>query len=114
MLVGMCCAIIAVVAKAKSRGQGVIADDNGGFVLGVITCIAGTVAASMTLVFANHLGSINLNAVDTVFYMAVPVFLLMIVPSFCIPHASSCQGGGELQSGHTRFSVPLGYFRPGQ
>jgi drug/metabolite transporter (DMT)-like permease len=96
MCVGICCAVIAVLAKAQSRSQGLLGDGNdAGFALGVIVCVLGTVAASMNLSIADYLGNIRLTALDVVFYMAAPAFIFLLIPSFCIPHESSWPGGSR-------------------
>jgi hypothetical protein len=96
MCVGICCAVIAVLAKAQSRSQGLLGDGNdAGFALGVIVCVLGTVAASINLSIADYLGNIRLNALDVVFYMAAPAFIFLLIPSFCIPHESSWPGGSR-------------------
>lgn len=79
MIVGVVCAAVFVVAKILGSASGGLASDGDNMWLGVLTCLASMLCASLNMALAGVLGKTNdLDPLDTVAYMAVPavVFLL--------------------------------------
>lgn len=88
MLIGICCAVLCTVSKARGgNGSDLDVDRQiSDLILGVILCVSSLLAGAINWVLAETLGDMSLNPLDTVLYMALPVFVLLIIPVFCIPH----------------------------
>mmetsp|Transcript_91842 Transcript_91842/g.256529 ORF Transcript_91842/g.256529 Transcript_91842/m.256529 type:complete len:451 (-) Transcript_91842:251-1603(-) len=84
MLIGALCGLIAVIAKGHGLTN---AADSSHLVWGGCICLFSLFSASMELALAGMLGSgLGLNPIDTTFYMAIPVALLLAAPVFFVPH----------------------------
>jgi len=94
MIAGALCGLVAVIAKAHSLTN--TADSNN-LIWGGCICLFSLFSASMELALAGLLGSgLGLNPIDTTFYMAVPVALLLITPIFLVPHPIAWAGHGAM------------------
>jgi len=94
MIAGALCGLVAVIAKAHSLTN--TADSNN-LIWGGCICLFSLFSASMELALAGLLGSgLGLNPIDTTFYMAVPVALLLITPIFLVPHPIAWSGHGSM------------------
>jgi len=92
MLIGALCGLIAVIAKGHGLTN---AADSSHLIWGGCICLFSLFSAGMELVLAGLLGSgLGLNPIDTTFYMAVPVALLLSVPIFFVQHPVAWAGHG--------------------
>jgi hypothetical protein len=84
MLLGVLCAVIAVIAKMKSAGT--LASESRNLVWGVTVCVISCFAGSTNLVLAGLMGTaLKLNEFDTVIYTALPASALLLA-AMSIPH----------------------------
>jgi len=84
MIAGAVCGLVAVIAKGHGLTN---AADSSHLVWGGCICLFSLFSASMELALAGMLGSgLGLNPIDTTFYMAIPVALLLAAPVFFVPH----------------------------
>mmetsp|Transcript_10217 Transcript_10217/g.28744 ORF Transcript_10217/g.28744 Transcript_10217/m.28744 type:complete len:261 (-) Transcript_10217:40-822(-) len=92
MLLGVICAMLVVVSKyagKKSQGYG----ESGTDTLGLALCLCSLVFSSMELIVVVILGrGFKLNPIDTLLYMALPVFVLLLLPSFFLKHPVAYPG----------------------
>mmetsp|Transcript_97541 Transcript_97541/g.262048 ORF Transcript_97541/g.262048 Transcript_97541/m.262048 type:complete len:451 (-) Transcript_97541:251-1603(-) len=92
MLIGALCGLIAVIAKGHGLTN---AADSSHLIWGGCICLFSLFSAGMELVLAGLLGSgLGLNPIDTTFYMAVPVALLLSLPIFFVQHPVAWAGHG--------------------
>jgi len=82
MMLGVGFALCVVVAK--QHGLGGSGTDSA---LGLALCVASLIFSSMELIVVVILGKgFKLNPIDTLLYMALPVFVLLLLPSFLLTH----------------------------
>lgn len=82
----------ALVAVAQSGGTSQEVGDVGNMMLGVFMSVLSVLACALNLVLASVLGSdMKLNPLDTIWYMAIPV-ALMLCPLASVPHPCSWPG----------------------
>jgi len=94
MVAGALCGLVAVVAKGHGLSS---AADSSHLIWGGFICLFSLFSAGMELVLAGLLGSgLGLNPIDTTFYMAIPVALLLMVPIFTVAHPVAWAGHGML------------------
>jgi hypothetical protein len=92
MIAGALCGLVAVIAKGHGLTN---AADSSHLIWGGCICLFSLFSASMELALAGLLGSgLGLNPIDTTFYMAVPVALLLLAPVFFVPHPVAWSGHG--------------------
>lgn len=82
MMVGVLCACVALVAQAMASAQSGHANETGGQILGILTCLVSVMCGSLNLALAGVLGESKLNEFDMVAYMAIPATLLLL-PIVC-------------------------------
>jgi len=93
MLLGVAFALCVVVAKYSDAGVSASAQSTDGGTLGLALCVASLVFSSMELIVVVILGrGFKLNPVDTLLYMALPVFVLLLLPSFLLKHPVAYPG----------------------
>jgi hypothetical protein len=93
MLVGSISGIVAVIAKGMSVGIGTGTSETDRLVLGVVICLFSLFFASMELMLVSVLGgSLALNPIDTVAYMAVPCTLFLSIPASFVANEVSWPG----------------------
>mmetsp|Transcript_51443 Transcript_51443/g.133856 ORF Transcript_51443/g.133856 Transcript_51443/m.133856 type:complete len:441 (-) Transcript_51443:249-1571(-) len=92
MIAGAVCGLVAVIAKGHGLTN---AADSSHLIWGGCICLFSLFSAGMELVLAGLLGSgLGLNPIDTTFYMAVPVALLLSLPIFFVQHPVAWAGHG--------------------
>mmetsp|Transcript_44520 Transcript_44520/g.118143 ORF Transcript_44520/g.118143 Transcript_44520/m.118143 type:complete len:464 (-) Transcript_44520:40-1431(-) len=90
MLLGVIFAVCVVIAKYNSVG---VSATSTGSTLGLALCVASLVFSSMELIVVVILGrGFKLNPIDTLLYMALPVFVLLLLPSFFLKHPVAYPG----------------------
>jgi len=95
MVLGVCCAIIAVIAKSHVKSTG--NDETKTLAFGIIVCVASLFSGAINLALAGVLGtSCKLNSLDTTVYMSIPAFLFLIPPSLFYWHPVSWPGYGNV------------------
>jgi drug/metabolite transporter (DMT)-like permease len=89
MLVGSIFGIVAVIAKGMSMSSiGADISDTYRLIFGVAICLVSLFFASMEpLLGSIHGGSLKLNPIDTVVYLAVPSTLFLIIPASFVPNS---------------------------
>jgi hypothetical protein len=93
MLIGSISGIVAVIAKGMSMGIGVGPSETDRLILGVVICLFSLFFAAMELILVSALGgSLQLNPIDTVAYMAVPCTLILSIPAFLVPNKLNWPG----------------------
>jgi hypothetical protein len=90
MLLGVIFALCVVIAKYSSVG---VSEQGSGSTLGLVLCVASLIFSSMELIVVVILGrGFKLNPIDTLLYMALPVFVLLLLPSFLLKHPVAYPG----------------------
>lgn len=93
MSLGVACAALAVVAKVAGRGHNSSSGQH--VLLGSIICVCSLFSGSLTLVFASMIGTrLNLNPLDTTYYMSLPASIFLLIPVFFMPHTVGWPGLG--------------------
>lgn len=94
MIIGAVCGLVAVIAKGHGLTN---AADSGHLIWGGCICLFSLFSAGMELVLAGLLGSgLGLNPIDTTFYMAIPVALMLAVPIFFVQHQVAWSGHAQM------------------
>jgi len=96
MTFGTLCAALVVVAKMHS-GTTLETGDSVHTSLGAFICTCSLIAASIELMVVRSAGStLKLNPIDLVFYMPIPVAIMLAGPIYFIPHPVSWAENGML------------------
>jgi len=87
LLTGVVCAAIALMAKYHDEGPA----RSNHYGLGLALCFSSVAAASMELVVVVRLQGkgMKMNSLDTILYMSLPAFLLVMVPALYLRHPVS-------------------------
>jgi len=94
MIIGAVCGLVAVIAKGHGLTN---AADSGHLIWGGCICLFSLFSAGMELVLAGLLGSgLGLNPIDTTFYMAIPVALMLALPIFFVQHQVAWSGHAQM------------------
>ncbi|CAK0869591.1 unnamed protein product [Prorocentrum cordatum] len=103
MLLGVICASLVVISKSAEKKTAAEIEAGGGSdTLGLCLCICSLLFSSLELIVVVILGKgFKLNSIDSLLYMAIPIVVLLLLPSYLIKHPVSYPG----QDMATDFSV---------
>jgi len=89
MMLGVLFALLVVISKHAGSKR----SDKSADTLGLTLCLASLIFSSMELIAVVILGKgFKLNSIDTLLYMALPVFVLLLLPSFLVKHPVAYPG----------------------
>mmetsp|Transcript_10209 Transcript_10209/g.28706 ORF Transcript_10209/g.28706 Transcript_10209/m.28706 type:complete len:462 (-) Transcript_10209:225-1610(-) len=94
MLLGVVCAALVVISKSAQKTTAAEAGAGGGSdTLGLCLCTGSLLFSSLELIVVVILGKgFKLNSIDSLLYMAIPVVVLLLLPSCFIKHPVSYPG----------------------
>jgi len=104
MLLGVICAMLVVVSKYAGKKKSLGYGESGTDTLGLALCLCSLVFSSMELIVVVILGNgFQLNSIDSLLYMAIPVVALLLLPIYIIKHPVAYPG----HNAATDFSVAV-------